>query len=490
MQLAELMKEWPCVIKGNIRVEIQRVQHIVQHVQPGDLFLAKKGAKFNGEEAIEEAIQRGAIAIAVENELLAAQWKKELPIIWVPNMQQFVSYSYAKMARFPSEVLTVVAVTGTNGKTTVTHLIGQLLQHIGQRVVVIGTNGAFLNGERLEQFQETLTTWQPHMLQQIFHYCIEHKVPYVIMEASSMGLATYRLDHVAIKLGVFLNISREHIEDHTSFAQYKSAKQRLVTLSEKVIVNSDDTLCRSLLLSSTKKPIFFGTTNRAHYELQCLLEQPDYAHCVVQADENRCLVVVPFEGAYQRQNVLAAVTAVCELGFSLEQVCAAIPNCYLPTGRMQKIELNTPFEVVIDYAHTVAAMEAVLATLHKRCTGKLIVVFSCGGERDKEKRPKMGEVASNYANFIVLTTDNARSENPKTINAQIAEGFLGGQTYTERIDREEAITYALSIAQSGDIVVILGKGHEQTQTIAGETKPFSDEEVVRNYLNSTLNDKK
>lgn len=489
MQLAELLKDWPCTVKGSIREDVQRIEDSLEAVRPGDLFIARKGKKNDGKKWIEQAIDQGAKAVVVDEEIFFDEYLCEVPLIWVPNILQFSAYASAKLCGFPSEVLKIVAITGTNGKTTVSHFIGQLLQKMNKRVLVIGTNGIYLNGTPFDAEIEQLTTLQPKHLHPLFLEAVRQNVEYVVMEASSMGLATYRLDYCDIDIGVFLNLSEDHIEDHGSFEQYKLAKQRLAGLSNKLVLNGDDSFCRSVGVLSKREKCYFGLRGRVDVLVQALAEGKNESTCWVQTAYKERVVTIPFIGDYQRANVAATIAVLNMLGFSFDEVMKLIPHMTLPEGRMQMFKSRKGFQVIVDYAHTADALKAVLQTVKNTLSGNLYVVFSCGGERDVAKRREMGTVASKYANHIILTTDNCRSEDPEVINRQIAAGFFATQSYEMVLAREEAIEKALRMAKEGDVVVIAGKGHERTQTIGNVTTPFSDIDCVTSLL-ARLDDEK
>ena len=489
MQLAELLKDWPCTVKGSIREEVLRIEDSLEEVRAGDLFIARKGKKYDGKNWIEQALERGAKAVVVDDEVFFDEFLCNAPLIWVPNILQFSAYASAKLCGFPSEVLKIVAITGTNGKTTVSHFIGQLLQKMNKRVLVVGTNGVYLNGTPFDANIEQLTTLQPKHLHPLFLEAVRQNVEYVIMEASSMGLATYRLDHCDIDIGVFLNLTEDHLEDHGSFEQYKLAKQRLAGLSSKLVLNGDDSFCRSVGVLSKREKCYFGLKGRVDVLLQALAEGENESTCWVQTAHNERVVTVPFIGDYQRANVAATIAVLNMLGFSFNDVMELIPSMTLPEGRMQTFHSKQGFRVIVDYAHTADALKAVLQTVKGTSSRKLYVVFSCGGERDVAKRQEMGTVASKYANYIILTTDNCRSEDPEVINRQIAAGFFATQNYEIILSREAAIEKALRLAKEGDVIVIAGKGHERTQTIGNVTTPFSDIDCVTTLL-ARLDDEK
>lgn len=483
MQLAELLKDWPCTVKGgSIRIEVTGIEDHAQHVKPGDLFIVRKGKKFDGYEYIDLAIQNGAVGVVIEDENKLDQLKLSVPLIWVPNCLKFMSFSAAKIHHFPAEALQVIAITGTNGKTTVSHFVGQLLQALHKKVMVIGTVGVFINGEEIDLEYEHLTTLQPKHLHKILQYAVRNRVQYVALEASSMGLATHRLDDCDIDIGVFLNLAEDHIEEHGSFEKYKQSKQILSQLAKKLVLNGDDSFCRTVGLQSKKKKAYFGLGNRVNYQLQVLAEGIQHTTCCLQSDKGQKVFTLPFVGEHQLQNAIAAITTVSELGFPIDKICEAAEHLRLPKGRLEPVPNHLNLSIYIDYAHTEAALRAVLKTLKKTVKNDLILVFSCGGDRDKHKRIKMGAVASKYADMIYLTTDNPRSEDPTFINSQIAAGFTSTQKYEMILDRAEAIEKAILSAKEGDTILIAGKGHETTQTFKDKEIYFSDYECVQEVL--------
>lgn len=487
MQLAELLKEWPCTVKGgSIRVDVTGIEDYAQGVKEGDLFIVRKGRKSDGLKYVDTAIENGAVGIVIEDEKQLDTLKLSIPVIWVPNVLKFMSYSAAKLNHFPAEAMQVIAITGTNGKTTVSHFIGKLLHALHKNVIVIGTNGIYINGVEVNLDYEHLTTLQPKHLHRILKIAVNRGVEYVVLEASSMGLAKHRLDDCAINVGVFLNLAEDHIEDHGSYDKYKAAKQILSTLSERLVLNGDDSFCRTVGLQAKKKKAYFGLGNRVDYQLQLLAEGLTTSTCCLQSNKGQKVFSVPFVGEHHLQNTIAAITTVSELGFPIAEICEAAEKLTLPKGRLEAISNDFNLDIYIDYAHTEAALRAVLQTLNKTVKRDLIVVFSCGGDRDKHKRIKMGAVASKYANFIYLTTDNPRSEDPELINSQIAAGFSPKQQYEMILDRAKAIETAILNAKEGDTILIAGKGHETTQTIGAQEIQFSDYECVKEVLEKRL----
>ncbi|MBO2534456.1 UDP-N-acetylmuramoyl-L-alanyl-D-glutamate--2,6-diaminopimelate ligase [Rummeliibacillus suwonensis] len=487
MILAELLKEWPCELEyGSIRTEIKGITDRASDVKPGDLYVARKGKKFDGWDYKDLAIQNGAVAI-VHNRY-EAKVNLQIPVIWVPNCSTFLSYASKKIYGAYDEKLTIVAVTGTNGKTTVTHFIGQLLQSLNTNVAVIGTVGLFINGEKQNIRLEPLTTPLATELYQIFAYCISKGVTHIVMEASSLALSEHRLDDCNINIGVYLNVSRDHYEEHGGEKYYLAAKKRLCLLSEQIIVNIDDPFCKQLRLEypSVKS---FGKSLLADCSIIHEQNIDNGTQLLIQNDDIPTDVLIPFQGEYLQYNVLAAVTAITELGFSLQEIAKHTDTLTLPAGRMQEIPNSLGFRIFIDYAHTPSALEALLNALRLQAKEDLVVVFGCGGDRDQGKRVEMGIIADTYADKIWITDDNPRGESSRAILNSIVKG-IHMKPYKIEPNRKKAIQNAINSCKSGDILVIAGKGHEEGQIVAGKILPFSDEKVIKEILSDMKNENK
>lgn len=474
--LHELLKDWPCTFTGKtFKLPIKGITEHSKRVKPGFLFVARKGAHEDGLAYIEEAIHLGAVAVVVDRQ---KQFNLKIPVIVVPNSQRFLSYASARLAGNPSERLKVIAVTGTNGKTTVSYFIGQLLRSVGVKAAVLGTLGMWVDGvKKAHKKLPTMTTLPAEYLHPLLAQCEKDGITHIVMEASSLGLSTERLAHCEIDLGLLLNISEDHYEEHGSKEAYLLAKQQLIQVSKKVIVNCDDEKCMALAQVASEKPIYFGENHQADFQLiingqQTFLKTPtskQEIHFTLTEDFNR-------------QNILAAISALDVLSYTYEKIEAPTRRLTLPEGRMERIEKKGIIGVV-DYAHTPDALEAVLQSLVNVSQRKVIVVFGCGGNRDHGKRKKMGEVAARYASTVIVTSDNPRNEDPLQIIDEIAVGIPKEISFYKEVDRKKAIQQAVTIAQPEDIILVAGKGHESTQQIAGKTYPFSDQEILKQLLN-------
>lgn len=456
MHVTELLKDWPCTVQGGqLQEQITGITERASNVRKGFIFVARKGKRQHGAVYIEEAIQNGAAAIVVDQPSLS-ELPLHVPVITVPDCRKFISHASARLAGNPSERLTVIAVTGTNGKTTVTHFIGQLLKHVGIRCAVIGTVGVFIDGRQIEYECPEMTTLPAEYLHPLLAFCEKQGVTHVVLEASSIGLANSRLDHCDIDLGLLLNIGKDHYEEHGGRDLYIAAKQRLLHQASMIVINQDDEQCR-LMADAAGRPAFrFGIASWAGHTTKPLLQN------------------LNIPGYYNKMNAIAAASALAVLGYPVDSIVPHISALQLPEGRLQQLEQDG-IQVFIDYAHTPDALEAVLKTLSGICYGKLITVFGCGGERDKGKRAEMGELAVRHSSLVFLTSDNPREEDPFRILEDIKEGFGGDCSTVETVlDRKDAIRQAIFRAAPGDIVLIAGKGHEKYQQTATGIIPFSD----------------
>ncbi|MBE1553583.1 UDP-N-acetylmuramoyl-L-alanyl-D-glutamate--2,6-diaminopimelate ligase [Sporosarcina limicola] len=471
--LMELLKDWPCTVSGGeFRTPVMGITENSSKVKEGFIFVARKGTHDDGTFYIEEAIGRGASVVIIDRMDLTV-FPADVPVVIVPECRKFLSYASARLAGNPSKRLKVIAVTGTNGKTTVTHFIGQLLKRVGVRAAVIGTTGFFIDSVKTKCEIPHMTTLPPEYLHPLLGICEEEGVTHVVLEASSLGLSRNRLDHCEIDIGIVLNIGNDHYDEHGGKRAYLNAKKQLVQMAKTIIVNLDDEQCVQLVENALVRLVYFGQDSSAGFHV---------------SDERLELTVL---GHYNKMNAMAAVTALIVLGYPMDEIFQYTSTLKLPEGRLQQLERDG-VKVFVDYAHTPDALQAVLHTLSNFCYGRLITVFGCGGERDRGKRSEMGELAVLYSSSVIVTSDNPRSEKPLAIIEDIMKGFGGDCSVVEAIlDRKNAIRKAIFSAAPGDIVLIAGKGHEKTQHTANGLFPFSDyKEAEHALLEKTVLDLK
>lgn len=479
--LHELLKDWPCLFEGeHLRIEIHGVTEHSGRVEPGFLFIARKGGREDGLAYIKEAVRLGAAAIVLDRELPQGV-SVNIPLITVPNCLPFLAYVSARLAGNPSERMTVIAVTGTNGKTTVTHFIGQLLKSAGKKTAVIGTLGLFIDGQPIRYNMPKMTTLPAEYLHPLLKKCEAQKVTHIVMEASSLGLSMDRLSFCEMDVGVLLNVSEDHYDEHGSKAAYIQAKRKIIPMVNALIVNCDDPTCMEMVGETKNNVMYFGKADIADVQLCANKGKP----CIKTVAGQYALTYQATE-EFNRMNAIAAISTLSVLSFPYEKISRAVGRLTLPEGRMQRID-NEGVTVIIDYAHTPDALKLVLETIATTCSGDLIAVFGCGGNRDKGKRKKMGEVAGQYAKKVIITSDNPRDENPLQIIDEIVSGIHTTTTpYEIEVDREKAIQLAVTNAKKGDTIVIAGKGHEKTQEINNQILRFSDYEIVKGIWYDTI----
>jgi UDP-N-acetylmuramoyl-L-alanyl-D-glutamate--2,6-diaminopimelate ligase len=463
----------PADVVGRASTEVRELAYDARNMRPGSLFFCVPGLSADGHDFAAEAVGNGAVALVVQRPL-------ELPV-----PQLLVSDSRAAMAvaadEFfgrPTDELTVAGVTGTNGKTTTAFLLYAVLAAAGRRPGLLGTIETRVDGERRPA---TRTTAEAIDLQRLFREMLDAGDRSCAMEATSHGSALRRLDRVRFSALLFTNLSQDHLDFHRDLEDYFQAKRRLFIGAEAppAAVNVGDAYGRRLAEELEQKgtpPITFGFADDA----QIRPEQLDTSQPMAELVADGIRLRTRLRGRFNVENVLATVAAGRLLELPDSAVAAGIESVAGVPGRFQTIEEGQPFTVVVDYAHKPGALENVLRTARELTTGRIVCVFGCGGDRDRGKRPVMGRIASQLADVAIVTSDNPRSEDPKTIIDEIVAGMVGEPEIEP--DRRLAIERAIELAEPGDVVVIAGKGHEQGQEVGGTLLPFDDREVAGEVL--------
>jgi UDP-N-acetylmuramoyl-L-alanyl-D-glutamate--2,6-diaminopimelate ligase len=444
----------PVDVVGRAPVEISDLAYDARAVVPGALFFCVPGARFDGHEFAADAVARGASALVVERPL-----ELHVPQLVVEDARKAMAVAADEFFGRPSEQLELAGVTGTNGKTTITYLLYSILAAAGRKPGLVG-NVEIRVGE--EQRAPVRTTPEAIDLQRILREMLDAGNRSCALEATSHGSELHRLDRVRFDVLVFTNLSQDHLDFHGTMEHYFDAKRRLFTPAVRAVVNVDDAYGRRLA-SELGDVTTFGFAADADV-------QPD---ALAGMD-------VKLRGRFNLLNALGALAAARELRIDESAIADGIGAVRAVPGRMEEIDEGQPFVVLVDYAHTPDALENVLRTAREFAEARVICVFGAGGDRDREKRPRMGEVASRLADVVIVTSDNPRSEQPDAIVSEIVAGASGDVAIL--VDRRAAIEAAVGWARAGDVVVIAGKGHEQGQEARGATTPFDDREVARQAL--------
>lgn len=453
-------------ILGDPAVEVTGVAHDSRHVSSGTLFCCVRGQREDGHDYAPAAVEAGAAALLCERELDVGAVTQVL----VRDVRRAMGPIAAEFWGRPSERLSVVGVTGTNGKTTITHLLRSILDAAGLRCEVVGT----LTGAR--------TTPEGPDLQTKLARFVRDGVDAVAMEVSSHALALHRVDGTNFAVGVFTNLSRDHLDFHGTMEAYFSAKASLFEPERcaAAVLNVDDEWARRLLeqIRVPWQPYSLDLVDEVEVGL-------DSSRCRWEGVELR----VPMGGRFNLSNALAAAVTARTMGLSAREIAAGIAASGPVPGRFEHVDVGQPFDVIVDYAHTPDGLAQLLLSAREAAAGRRVhVVFGCGGDRDPSKRAAMGEQAARLADRVILTSDNPRSEDPSAIIDAIVRGITdaderrSARSLLVRADRRAAIASALAGAAPGDVVVIAGKGHESTQTIGDSVIAFDDREVARELL--------
>lgn len=480
------------LLQGDPGATITDVVYDSRAAAPGALFVALPGRKVDGHDYIREAVQRGAVALVVERPVSAPP---HVAVIQTGSCRAALGRLAAQLWRYPSRRLRLVGVTGTNGKTTTTHLIKAILEQQGHRVGLIGTVHTLIGGERRPA---SLTTPQASDLQRLLFHMAEGGCTYAVMEASSEGLDMNRVDDVEFDLGIFTNLTQDHLDYHGTLSAYREAKSKLFRrlnepgfkANKAAILNMDDPASQ-YYRSVTQVPVYtYGLDPRAMIRAESIVTSPGGTALTLHTPGGSIDLNLRLVGRFNVYNALAAAAAGVVEGIDLQVIKAALEAEEGVPGRLQAVRAGQPFGVFVDYAHSPDSLENVLRTARSFTRGRLIAVFGCGGDRDPTKRPIMGQIAGALADHTIITSDNPRSEDPLRIVQQVEAGVVAclgnGRTYEAVVDRAEAIRRAVEIAQPDDVIVIAGKGHETYQIFKDRTIPFDDRAVARSLIEARV----
>lgn len=458
-----------------------------RNTRPGDLFLAIPGFRADGRQHIADAVSRGAVAVAYEAENAPADLMASMPEVVAIPVRHLGAQLSAIAGRFhgdPSRSLRLIGVTGTNGKTSVSQLLAQALDRLGERCGIIGTLGTGFHGELTRSLY---TTPDALGVQEALANLKQAEAKAVAMEVSSHGLEQGRVAALDFDTAVFTNLSRDHLDYHGTMQAYGEAKSRLFNMPglKCRVINIDDAFGRTLAQQAHDSQLITYSLEDDRAALYCpqarFDDQGIQAHLVTAQGEST--LRSPLLGRFNLSNLLAVVGALLGMDYPLDEILAVLPQLQPPPGRMQRLGGQDQPLVIIDYAHTPDALEKVLTALRPHASaGKLYCLFGCGGDRDRGKRPLMAAVAERLADEVLVTDDNPRSEDPASIRAEICQGFQQVDEGRSVAGRAEAIAQVIARSQAGDVVLLAGKGHEDYQEVQGVRHPFSDYEEAAKAL--------
>ena len=453
--------------------EITGITEHIENVTSGSIFVAVKGNSFDGNAFICRAFDRGAVCAVSEN------GGADPRIVEAADSRTALAMLCSAFYSHPAGKLKMVGVTGTNGKTTVSEYIAYLLEKSGKSCGIIGTLGV-KNGKTVSE--TGYTTPSPEILYKELDGFVKSGCEYCVMEVSSQALEQKRVEPISFQLAVFTNIGTDHLDRHGSFENYLSAKASLFSKAEKALINADDIYAEHIAKSCKSEVFTFSARDRfADFSAKDIRYLKNGISYIFFDKKNIVPVMFDGTGGFSVYNTLAAFSGAELLGASPSLFTEAAKTFPAVKGRMEKTEKDG-VSVYIDFAHTPEALQNVLSALREKTENTLYCVFGCGGNRDKTKRPLMGEIASRYADTVIVTSDNPRNEKPSDISDDIIKGIKNKKNVIVENDRETAIKIALSKAKTGDTVLVAGKGHEEYQLIGNKKYSFSDEMTVKRLL--------
>jgi UDP-N-acetylmuramoyl-L-alanyl-D-glutamate--2,6-diaminopimelate ligase len=483
MTVAELLRGVPG-LKNTCPtdVEIASIQYDSRRVEPQTLFFAIQGQKADGHDFIPAALERGAVAIASERPAppeLASRW------IQVESIRRALSDAARAFYGRPDERLKLVGITGTNGKTTTAYLLESIFGAADIPCGVFGTIEHRFGGRNVAALN---TTPESLDLLSYFDELIRAGGRAAVMEVSSHALAQERVWGFHFAAAVFTNLTQDHLDYHKDFEHYFQAKRRLfeglgTPPPELAVINVTDPWGARLVRLGSRRTITYGLNSGADVRVEQSTQDADGIRATLLTPQGSLEVGSPLLGRANLMNILAAAATAVGLGIGAREIAKGIAALRVVPGRLERVDAGQPFLVLVDYAHTDDALRNVLAAARGLTKNRLIVVFGCGGDRDRAKRPLMGEAASSFSDLAILTSDNPRSEDPLRIMSDALVGLQKtGKPYWAEVDREEAIRRAFREAREGDVVIVAGKGHETYQILKDRTIPFDDREVARRIL--------
>lgn len=470
MQLSELIAGLGGKTYDFHNIEIKSLEFDSRKIGPGSLFIAITGEKFDGHDFIQDAQKLGAVAVVTQKKS-----DTTLPQIVFDNTRLAMG-KLAKRFYGCEDDLNIIGITGTNGKTTTAFLIHSILTAAGRNPGLIGT--IYYLGKSKTKASRT-TPESLELFQLMSQYRTEGARD-IVMEVSSHALSLKRVDEIKFQTAVFTNLSQDHLDFHKTMEDYKKAKLHIFSLLDEegfAIFNLDDPTSEDIKVLDLKKTVTYGLLNQADLGARIIEDSPDGLKIEVSYKNRKYLIISKLLGEFNGYNILASFATGIALGIEEEIIIQGIENLESVRGRVEQVCPN----IFIDFAHTPKALENVLPTLRKYTKGRLIVLFGCGGERDKAKRPKMGNVVSTLADFTIITSDNPRGELPLEIISDIKKGIINNN-YTIIEDRKEAIKYGIAQKRTDDILLIAGKGHEESQIFKDRIIDFDDAMVVRECL--------
>ena len=479
MKLSALLREVDVTcISADPEMEISGISYDSRTTQAGDLFVAMAGFATDGHRYIGKAVETGAVCV-----LCQEKPAEDIPYVQVADSRLALALVSGAFFGHPAREMKIVGVTGTNGKTTTTYLLKDILeQAAGAKVGLIGTNQNMIGSEVLPTERTTPESFE---LQGLLRRMADGGCTHVVMEVSSHALYLKRVEGIRFAVGIFTNLTQDHLDFHKTMENYCDAKALLFTRCDVGVYNADDPWAPRLMAEATCRKVSVGEHGDAPVDLAARnidLTAEGVSFDAVTAEES-VPIHVGIPGGFMVYNTLGVLAAARALGVSLEDSARVLRHSAHVKGRVEVVPTPGDYTMLIDYAHTPDALENVLSAARGFARGRVVALFGCGGDRDRTKRPKMGRIAADMADYVIVTSDNPRTEDPDAIIQEILAGMEGTATPCAVVpNRIEAIRYAMDHAQPGDVIILAGKGHETYQIIGHEKRHLDEREVVADYV--------
>ena len=490
MKLSQLLERLEYkVVQGSDGIEVTTLINDSRKVEQGSVFVCISGAVADGHKYVGEVAEKGAAAVIVQQEVEAPEG---MTVIQVEDSRYALALMSAAYFGYPAEKLKIIGITGTKGKTTTTYMIKSILEGVGHKVGLIGTIEAIIGEKKIPAAN---TTPESYTIHQYFAQMVEEGCDSVVMEVSSQGLMLHRTAGIPFEIGIFTNLGKDHIgpNEHKDFDDYKRCKGLLFKQCRLGIANVDDKYFEEVFAGATCRTETFGFSEKADLRAEDvhLVSRPGYLGVAYHvAGLMNFDVEIDIPGTFSVYNSLTAIAVCRHFEVPAEAIKGALKQAKVK-GRIEMIKVSDEFTLMIDYAHNAMSLESLLTTLKEYNPKRLVCVFGCGGNRSKDRRYEMGEVSGRLADLTVITSDNPRFEEPQAIIDDIKTGI--GRTdgkYVEICDRKEAIRYVIEHGESGDVIVLAGKGHEDYQEIKGVKYPMDERVLIQEVLKELENEKK
>ncbi|MDQ2086882.1 UDP-N-acetylmuramoyl-L-alanyl-D-glutamate--2,6-diaminopimelate ligase [Herbivorax sp. ANBcel31] len=463
-------------IIGDTNVEIEDIVYDSRKAGKGSLFVCVEGFKFDGHQFVYQALENGTKAFLVQKDIKVP---KGATVIKTSDTRYGLAHVSDKFYNSPSEKFNLIGITGTKGKTTSTYMVKSILECYGHKTGLIGTISNKIGDMTLPADR---TTPESSDLQQLFNEMFQKNVDSVVMEVSSHALELHRVTLSKYNIGVFTNLSKDHLDFHETFENYLNAKIKLFKMCENGLVNIDNEYGKEVLKRAQCKVYTMGIDNEADVRAVNVLKHSDKVEFKVITPWFTGDIEVNIPGKFSVYNALAAIGSCGLMGVPFEYIKEGLKRVVVP-GRAEVVNINKDYTVMIDYAHSPDSLENILTTIRGYAKGRVVCVFGCGGDRDRSKRSDMGEISGKLADFSIITSDNPRTEDPKIIIDDIEKGIKNTKSeYIKIIDRRDAIEYALLNAKPKDIILLAGKGHETYVILKDKTIHFDEREVIKEIL--------